>query len=462
MAGRTNGAEWSGRLACVLGLGRSGIGAARLLLARGARVRALERDATREILRAWEPLAGAGAELITGPHPPTALEGCDLLVRSPGVPDEAPLLQRARASGMPVLSEVEIAARAIATPILAITGTNGKSTTTAWAAHLLRRAGLPAVACGNIGHALSAAFLESAERPGPSGAPIFVVEISSFQLLDSPSLHPRGAAILNITPDHLDRHHDFASYAEAKWAVARNQEPGDVLAVGRGLAQEARARTRATVVECDAEDRGSPDALFSREGALWYRRAGAERRLLAVSELALPGPHNLENAMAAVAACSAVADPAELLAGLRDFAGLPHRLEHVATVDGVRFINDSKATNVDSMRVALETFDEPVVLIAGGRDKEGDFEAIGELVARRVRHIVAIGEAAGRIRSAYAGVSSETAPSFVTAIARALAAANGRGVVLLSPGCASYDMFRNYEHRGDSFKEIVKGMAGAH
>jgi len=449
---RIVGDRYRGERACVVGLGRSGLAAARLLLALGARVRALELSLTDETRAAWEPLARSGAELITGPHPPEALSGCTLLVRSPGVPDEAPLLRAARASGLPVISEIELAAREIATPILAITGTNGKSTTTAWAAHLLARADLPAVACGNIGHPLAAAYLEAPER-------IFVAEISSFQLLDSPGFHPRGAAILNITPDHLDRHPDFAAYAAAKWAIARNQDAGDLLAVGPGLAEEARRRTPGVVVECDPADRGRPDALHVRGDRLWIRRGGQERPLLAVGELALPGPHNLLNAMAALAVCSRVADPLALVPGLRDFPGLPHRLEPVATVDGVRFINDSKATNVDSLRVALESFTDPVVLIAGGRDKAGDFEAIGDLVARRVMHLVAVGEAAARVRSAYPTVPSESAADFASAVARAYAAARGRGVVLLSPGCASYDWFRNYEHRGDVFKALVAELA---
>ncbi len=436
---------------CVLGLGRSGLGATRLLLRRGVRVRALELRPTDAQRAAWVPLAAAGAELIEGPHPEEALVGCDLLIRSPGVPADAPILATARRRGVPVRSELELAARGIATPILAITGTNGKTTTTAWAAHILRRAGLPAVAAGNIGRSLSDAVLEE-----PEGT-IFVVEVSSFQLEDSPEFHPRAATILNITPDHLDRHGSLAAYSAAKWGIAARQEAGDLLVLGPGLAIPAGASAHARILRCEPEGADAPDVLCVEDG--WIRRRGpaGEQRWIRVAELSLPGPHNLVNGMAAAGLATAlVAEPTRLVHGLRDFGGLPHRLEEVGRIGGVRIINDSKSTNVDSLRVALQSYQEPIILIAGGRDKGGPFEELAELAAARVRRLVAIGEAAERIRSAWPAVASEKAPDLKVALDRALAAAGRSAVVLLSPGCASFDMFRNYEERGDVFRALAR------
>jgi UDP-N-acetylmuramoylalanine--D-glutamate ligase len=438
----------------VVGLGRSGLAATRLLLALGARVRALELAPDAGTLERWAALAAPGAELVTGPHPLEALDGCDLVIRSPGVPDGAPILLEARRRGLPLLSEVALAAAQVTTPMLAVTGTNGKSTTTAWAAHLLRRAGLAAVACGNIGRALGDARLDE-----PEGT-IFVIEVSSFQLQDSPGFHPRAATILNLTPDHLDRHGDFAAYARAKWAIARHQSDPDVLALGPGVESPAGAELRARVVRFALEDPGSPEAVFVRGAEIVRRRAGAEETVLPAGEISLPGPHNLLNAMAALALGEAlVPELGRLAAGLRDFGGLPHRLETVGVVGGVRFVNDSKATNVDSVRVALQSFDLPLVLIAGGRDKAGDFESIAELVRRRVRRVIFVGEAAARIRGAWPDVPGELAEGFEDAVRRAHRAARGEGIVLLSPGCASFDMFRNYEHRAEVFKAAVAALS---
>jgi UDP-N-acetylmuramoylalanine--D-glutamate ligase len=441
--------------ACVLGLGRSGLGATRLLLHRGVRVRALELHLSDEQRALWQPLAAAGAELIEGPHPEEALADCDLLIRSPGVPANAPILVAARRRGVPVRSELELAARAITTPILAITGTNGKTTTTAWAAHILQRAGVPAVAAGNIGRSLADAVLAE-----PVGT-VFVVEVSSFQLEDSPDFHPRAATILNITPDHIDRHGSFAAYSAAKWSIAAHQEPGDLLVLGPGLEVPGDATARARRLRCEPGGCQDQDVLYVRDGWVRRRTGTADQPWIRAEELSLPGPHNLVNGMVAAGLASAlVAEPGRLTAGLRDFGGLPHRLEEVGRIGGVRLINDSKSTNVDSLRVALQSYEDPIILIAGGRDKGGPFEELAPLAAARVRLLVAIGEAAERIRSAWPDVPSERAGSLEAALDRALAAAGRRAVVLLSPGCASFDMFRNYEERGDVFRALAQRRAG--
>jgi len=346
-----------------------------------------------------------------------------------------------------------LAASRIRTPILAITGTNGKSTTTAWTAHLLRRGAVGAVAAGNIGRPLSQAVLEEGEET------IFVAEVSSFQLEDSPGLHPLAACILNLTADHLDRHGSFAAYRAAKWAITRNQEAGDLLVLGPGLEPPEGQSVRARILRCCPEPERAGEGLFVSRGWLCRRTGGEQHRLVRPRELSLPGPHNLLNAMAAVGLASAlISDPEPLASGLRDFPGLPHRLEEVGRIGTVRMINDSKSTNVGSLRVALQSFPEPVALIAGGRDKEGPFEDLRELAVSKVRRLVAIGEAAQKIRSAWPAVASETAADLDEAISRALQA--GADVVLLSPGCASFDMFRDYEERGDIFRALVARRRG--
>jgi UDP-N-acetylmuramoylalanine--D-glutamate ligase len=447
----TNPAQRLPQCVCVLGLARSGLGAARLLVGRGVRVRALDLAPGDEAIARLRDLPGDRLELIAGPHPTAALDGCGALVRSPGVPDATPLLLEARRRAIPVISEIELAARFARGALLAVTGTNGKTTTTAWTAHLLQRAGRRAIACGNIGHALSEAVLD--EPPGT----ILVAEVSSFQLQDSPTFHPAAATILNITPDHLDRHGALETYIGAKWAIARNQTRSDRLVLGPGVGIPAGAQPQAQIVRFDLRDPGGAEALFTRDDALIRRTGGREDALFATAELALPGPHNVLNAMAAFAlAVVCEPDALRLLPGLREFAGLPHRLETVALVRGVRWVNDSKATNVDSMRVALESYKGPLVLIAGGRDKAGPFEEVAALAAARVSHLIAIGEAAQRIRDAWPAVRSESAADLAAAVARAETLAVAGGVVLLSPGCASFDMFRNYADRGDRFRTLVR------
>jgi UDP-N-acetylmuramoylalanine--D-glutamate ligase len=430
-----------GEVAIVLGLGRSGLAATRLLLERGLQVRGLDCQASPELSAKWEPLAARGAQLITGEHPLTALDDCSLVIRSPGIPVQIPFLVAARERNIPVRSELQLAAAEITTPIVAITGTNGKSTTTAWAAHLLSRAGKRAVAAGNIGRALSQAVLD---EPADT---IFVVEVSSFQLEDSPQFHPQAACILNITPDHLDRHGSFEAYRAAKWSIASQMSPGDTLVLGPDM----------TVPDTPSPWTGDGPRIVNCHVGNELCADGEATTLIATDELSLPGPHNLINAMVAFALASCVCDdPKGLAAGLSDFPGLPHRMEAVGNLGGVGLINDSKSTNVDSLRVALQSYPGKIVLIAGGRDKQGPFEGLTSLVTEHVGHLVAIGEAAGRLREVWPQVPSETASDLDAAITAALAAAPVNGVVLLSPGCASFDMFKNFEERGDEFRRLVR------
>ncbi len=417
--------EKSKKIACVIGLGRSGLGACELLQRQGWCVRGLDYQDSETLHSAWVPLGEVGGTLITGPHPLEALDDCSLLVRSPGIPARVPFLLEAKKRGIPIRSELSLAAEQIKTPILAITGTNGKSTTTAWAAHLLRRAGIHAIEAGNIGHALSRAVIE--EEPET----IFVVEVSSFQLEDSPDFHPAAACILNLTPDHLDRHGTFAAYQAAKWSIVANQTSEDTLVLGPGV---------------DLLSKGIKSRLIR-----------VDEKTPAPAALSLPGPHNHINAMVAYSLAAAVVDdPTCLEPGLTDFPGLAHRMENVGQIGKVQFVNDSKSTNVDSLRVALKSYQQPLVLILGGRDKQGDFESLAPLVQDKVHHLVVIGEAAERIRGAYGAVPASFAESLENAIDLALAQAPEQSVVLLSPGCASFDMFRNFEERGDLFRQLVQ------
>ncbi|MBK8231830.1 MAG: UDP-N-acetylmuramoyl-L-alanine--D-glutamate ligase [Candidatus Eisenbacteria bacterium] len=454
----------------VLGLARSGRAVARLLsegtteldlelLDLNSPRDAHDPEADERIAREMDELVARGAQLRIGPHDAAWLDRYDLLIKSPGIPPRVPFVAAALERGVPVVGEIEVAALWAEGAAFAITGTNGKSTTTAWAGDMLRRAGLRAEVCGNIGRPLAEAVLEN--RRGP-----FVIELSSFQIQDSPRFTPAVAALLNFTPDHLDYHRDLAEYREAKLSLFRRLPAGALAVLGPDdtLAAEAAAdaqpgRPGPRVARFRLEDRGEPGAFVRGEG-LWLRDASGELRLLDVREVSLPGPHNLENALAAACGARELGAPvAAIVESLRRFGGLPHRLELVGEVLGVRFVNDSKATNVDSLAVALRSFDRPVVLIAGGRDKGQDFVPLAPLVRQRVATLVLIGEGAERIGAAWSGVPALRADDFSAAVRQAFQAATPGQTVLLSPACASFDLFRNYEHRGDCFREEVRRLA---
>jgi len=436
----------------VLGLARSGWGAARLLCARGARVDLLDLEAPSgtEEAALLDRLIGQGARPRFGPHDPAWLAEIALLVKSPGVSGSIPFLQEARRRGIPIIGELELAFLAARGPVLAITGTNGKSTTTAWAGDILRRAGQAHHVAGNIGRAFSEAVLEDPER-------IFVLEVSSFQLEDTRAFHPRVAVILNLTPDHLDRHGDLRAYLEAKLRIFERQETDDVALLGpdEDLARRARPRIRGRLLRFAAADTGE-DGAFLRGEMLFLRRGGREVPLLPRGDLSLPGPHNLENALAAAASTAALGAEAEAIrASLAGFPGLPHRLEPVGSIGGVRFVNDSKATNTDSLAVALRSFTGKVTLIAGGRDKGQDFGPLRDLVQSRVARLILIGEAREKMEEAWAGVPSRRAGSLEEAVEMALGSCRAGETVLLSPACASFDMFADYEDRGERFRAAV-------
>jgi UDP-N-acetylmuramoylalanine--D-glutamate ligase len=427
------------RTTLVAGLGRSGRAAAALLARGGHRVVAVDAAAVRA-----DELVALGVD-VRAPFE-GVVGDVGLVVKSPGVPGEWGPVAAARAAGAEVWSEIELAARELTNPMIGVTGTNGKTTTTELTAHLLRAAGLKAVACGNQGLPL-AALVE-----GVDPAAWLVIECSSFQLEDAHTFRPRAAVLLNITPDHLDRHGTMGAYREAKLRLFRNMGAGDLAIAPDGMPVPGGARARTLR---DGPREGAGDVAWSA-GGLHVDGLG---RVAGWDEVPLRGRHNRQNAMAA-AALAAVApgvDAAALATGLATFAGVAHRLERVAEVAGVLYVNDSKATNPDATVAALDAYPSGVHLILGGRGKGTSFAPVAEAAHGAVVRAYLIGEAgpeAGRALAAV-GVPTEQSGTLEAAVAAAAAAARPGEVVLLAPACASFDQFSGFEARGESFRRAV-------
>ncbi len=470
-------ADWSGRRVLVVGLARSGRAAARLLAERGIAVTATDTrdaaalDATSAGTNAnanANALAEAGVRLVLGSDGIALLAGTDVVVASPGVSPTAPILMAADRRGIPVVAELELAFQASQAPWIAITGTNGKSTTTALTGALLASAGRDAWVAGNIG---TAACERAAVVPATG---VIVAEVSSFQLERVVTFRPRVACVLNLTPDHLDRHGSIEIYAALKARVFAHQGAGDQAVLNADDPATANWDARFEIAARTAwfgrrgpragrDMRGAADGVFVDDaGRIVRAREGHRDVLLPADALTIPGPHNLSNALAAVTCVLPFDLPAEaVVRSLSSFAGLEHRIEPAGTVTGVRFYNDSKATNVDSMRVALLAFDGPLVVIAGGRDKAGDWASLRPLAEQRIGRLVLLGESSATIEAAWPHVPSERARDLDDAVRRAHRAALtlGGAPVLLSPGCASFDQFRDYEDRGRQFKARVRALA---
>ncbi len=404
--------------------------------------------------RAGSSTRGVAVEL--GPHRTALLTSADLVVLSPGVPPDQPAVAAARTAGVPVIGEIELASRWLAGRVIAITGTKGKSTTTTLTARMLAEAGFDAPAGGNLGAPLSAQVAASRAES------LHVVEVSSFQLESTETFHPWIAVLLNLSPDHLDRHPSFEAYAAAKGRIFARQTPDDWAVVNAddpaalALARGARARRFDFAL-----DRTLAEGVGVDGGRIVQRDAGVARPLLPLTSVHLPGRHVLGDVLAATAvACLAGVPPAVMQRAVEGFAGLEHALERVADIEGVRFVNDSKATNVLAARRAIESFDTGVVVILGGRYKGGAFEELREPLAARGDAVVAIGEAAPRVRAALAAtLPVETAASMAEAVERAFRRAAPGGVVLLAPACSSFDMFVDYAERGRVFKAEVLRLA---
>jgi UDP-N-acetylmuramoylalanine--D-glutamate ligase len=443
----------SGQQVLVVGAARSGVAAAHLLASRGARVTLTDR---KPHIAAEAELRAAGVALELGGHHAQSFESASLIVMSPGVPIDLPEVMRARACGVPIIGELELASRWLRGPIVAITGTKGKSTTTTLVGRMLEAAGRRVLVGGNIGYPVSAQVDASTEDT------VHVIEASSFQLETIDTFRPWIAALLNFSPDHLDRHPDEAAYGAAKMRVFENQRADD-WAVVNADSVEATAMTanvRARIVRYGVEE--STADVHVGSGFVWQRTSEGDIPLLPLAAVHLQGRHMLSNVVAATAISHlAGVDSAALARALDGFHGLEHVMEVVATKGGVRFVNDSKATNIDAAAKSIESF-EQVVAIVGGKYKGGDFADLAEPLRRHGRAVVAIGEARSRVREALKDVVPVVeAGTLEDAVKRAWDLAAPDGVVLLAPACSSFDMFADYADRGRQFKEEVLKLVGA-
>jgi len=447
----------SGRRITVLGAARSGLAVAELLLRHGAAVFLSEMSAESEKADAARRLSRSGIPAEFGGHSVRALDA-DWLVVSPGIPPGAPVLVDARRLNLPVLGELEVASWFSKAPIAAVTGSNGKSTVTTLIGEVFKATGIPTVVAGNIGQA----FSEEVEETAPDG--VAVLEVSSFQLETIRQFHPKVAVFLNLTQDHINWHGSFEAYGNTKARIFENQTPDDHLVLcgqDKGVvALSLKAKSKKYLFGVTEMD--GPDG-FVRNGVLTVSPFGNEESILPVGELGISGEHNLLNALASALACRLMDADLEILRNVfRSFKGLPHRLEFVLEKDGVRWINDSKGTNVDSVWYALGSFQNPIVLIAGGRDKDSDFTVLNERLKNRVRTVLLIGEAADKMEKAFRGVCPlARAATLREAVEKARDLARPGDVVLLSPACASFDMFRNFEDRGEQFKSLVREGVGS-
>ena len=444
-----------GQRVLVVGLGKSGVASALFLQNRGAKVAVSDAKSPEQLRDQIPQLLDAGISVETGQHGERTFRDQDLIVVSPGVPFDVPQLVHARELGIPVIGEVELAARFLKGHIVAITGSNGKTTTTTLAGDVIAAGSRQALVGGNIGTpAITFADRATADT-------WVVLEISSFQLETIESFHPHIAVVLNITPDHLDRHHTFENYAAVKARIFENQGANDFAVlnadnqpcVNLGLGLRAAVRWFSRTKEVDN------GAFLSGDKIVW-RDEGSTREIMPVSEIGLKGAHNVENVLAAVCVgMLAGIEPEQIRRAVAGFKAVEHRLEYVATVGGVEYYNDSKATNVDATIKALESFPGRIHLILGGKDKGSDYGVLNNLLKQRVERVYTIGAAAGKIESQARGAEIVSAGTLEAAVKLASQAASAGDIVLLAPACASFDQFDSYEHRGRVFKDLVHQLA---
>ena len=450
--------EIAGRKVLVIGAARSGIASARFLAQRGATVALNDRKPLPEWPAEALALKTEGVGHVAGEPPSWLLDQIDLVVVSPGVPTKSIPIRYADRRGAEVIGEIELASRFLRGRIVAITGTNGKTTTTTLIGKMLEDAGMNVQVGGNIGKALIS-MVESSSNDSWN-----VVEVSSFQLETIVDFHPAVAAVLNVTPNHMDRYESLMDYAAAKHNIFRNQSPGDVAILNADdeIVSSWTSGLRAHVTQFSVKNELA-DGLFLRGRDLLSRTKDGERVLATRDELQLRGTHNVENVLAAMAAGLACgAAPDSLRETVRRFRPVEHRLEEVAEINGVRFFNDSKATSVDATMKALEAFANDagkIVLILGGRGKQAPYAPLLPLVRERVREMILIGEDAPVIEKELSGAAPfAQAADMNDAVVRAFAAAKPGDVVLLAPACASFDMYESFEHRGRAFKEEVQKL----
>jgi UDP-N-acetylmuramoylalanine--D-glutamate ligase len=450
----------SGQKVLVFGLAKSGVAAIKLLLAHGAKVTALDARDEAALGDVARELKSQGVTLVTGATPAGLLEAQDLLVVSPGVPLSLPELEAARAADVPVWGEIELAWRSLSdVPLFGITGTNGKSTTTALTGELFKKGGGRTFVGGNLGLPLAEAALT------PKAWDAQVVELSSFQLEGIQQMRPKGAAILNLTPDHIDRYADHEAYGEAKARIFLNQGPGDFAVVNAEDAHVMKLGLQANVPVYGFSVSGQIAQGGPKLTGLAVARPGGFRldflrEDYTLTNRALRGAHNAQNAMAAalLARLGGVSREA-VQAGLDSYPGLPHRLESVRVLDGVEWVNDSKATNVDSVLVALRAFSGNLLLIAGGKGKGAPYQPMVDEGHGKVKAVLTIGKDAETIAAAYQGHAPvHPCGTLDEAVRRARELAKSGDTVLLSPACASYDQFKNFEDRGETFKRLVQAL----
>jgi UDP-N-acetylmuramoylalanine--D-glutamate ligase len=475
--------ELNNKKVLVVGLAKTGLAVGRFLVNQKARVAAADLMTEEQLGSHAQEALAMGMSLILGPHEAETFLGYDLIVLSPGVPHTLGPVEAARQAGIPVIGELELAVGYINGPIVAVTGTNGKTTTTNLVGEMLRASGFEVFVGGNIGDPLIG-HVDSGVR-----SDIIVAEISSFQLDTIESFRPKVGVLLNISEDHLDRYIDFQDYVRSKGRLFENQEGTDVAVLNRAdpiihsMAPAIRAQKLYFNINSDSSaptqtmplsatntaglpqgggqsTGGRSHAVELRDGKMICRLPGKAPLALSLAKFKIKGLHNLENAAAAsLAALAAGAVESGIQKALDTFKGLPHRLEHVRTVNGVQYYNDSKGTNVGAVVRALESFDTPVILIMGGRDKGGGYGVLEDLVKKRVKMLLATGEARKRILDSLGGFAdAQEAISLEEAVHRARQAATPGDVVLLSPGCSSFDMFSDYAERGETFCKAVLGL----
>jgi UDP-N-acetylmuramoylalanine--D-glutamate ligase len=440
----------------VVGLARTGVALCRFLVKHGAKVTVTDQAPPSELADYLRDIQGLGVmEDLGAAHP--RWQDFDAIVLSPGVPPELPWLMAARAAGLPVVGELEVAAPFIRRPLLAVSGTNGKTTTTTLLGELLTASGKKTLVGGNIGTPLVSLLARQ------EAADVLVIEVSSFQLDTAFNFHPQAAALLNITPDHLDRYADYDAYIASKASLFRCQEAGDLKVLNADDPAVAGLDRGLSRVYYFSATRPLDTGAWLDNGALKVRLADGREENFPLAPIRLKERHNLENIMAALLlALDAGADPNSCREVLATFGGLPHRLEFVANLKGVSFYDDSKGTNVGAVATSLAHFDRPVILIAGGRDKDSDFSLLNDLIAARVKALVLLGETRERLAQVWRGLApAYLADDMAAAVTRAWSLSRPGEVVLLSPACASFDMYRDYAHRGQDFQNLVRELKHA-
>ena len=451
--------ELKGKKVLVVGLGKSGLAAALFLRRRGAQVTVSDIRSAEALAKDIPALLEEGINVEAGGHGLLTFRRQDLIVVSPGVPLDTPELVQVRNFGLPIIGELELAARFLKGKTLAITGSNGKTTTTTLVGEILKSTGLPTLVAGNIGVPVISLIDDSTDDTWS------VLEVSSFQLETTREFHPRIAVILNITPDHLDRHGSFENYALAKERIFAAQDESDLVVLNednpRAAASASRSKAR---VYWFSLEHPVPQGAWVDGGQILFRASidAPVETVMPLNAIPLKGEHNVENVLGAVCASRlAGATPQVIRRAVENFKAVEHRLEYVATINGVEFYNDSKATNVDATAKAIAAFPGGIHLILGGKDKNSDYTLLSDLLRARVKAVYTIGAAAEKIESHLRGVVSlHSCETLDKAVATAAAAAHPGDIVLLAPACSSFDQFESYEHRGRIFKELVHEWRG--